>query len=259
VEGTGGGSPAAVQPQAQSDSPQETQVGGARQNVAAQAQWAVSLLNGYKTSKQIGIDGKPGYNIVIEQKFGAVAPIQRPGFGQTWQKNSISAVNFFVDKTGTIHKEAAANVIWADVRKIGVKSNLPVRLTDNLAVAPSKNASQTLLIIETVKKKMGFGGPARLPAPPVPKPFKPDPHQLDTLNTDMLGPFLDMTTTYIYVDKSAINRQVALGTIDPNTLTSIQKFLASVGVQWNNLPATRAYESYSILAPNLSKKWVYKP
>ena len=80
--------------------------------------------------------------------------VRHPG-NQTWQKNVISTVEIYIDKSGKLQFAMASNQVSMDTNMISQLSR-PLDGWDHLGLDMGPKVSQPLLIIQTVKKDVGF-------------------------------------------------------------------------------------------------------
>ena len=155
------------------------------------------------TPAQVGIDGKPGYNMWIRNVFGKnlIGPIKGAKDGQFWQANNCHH-QYVLIKGGILEKQGRQEVI-GDVVSSADKPR-PVVVPDNLALLGVKAGETPLFVFQVVDKKQGLinaSGNVTL------KPkvgFRANEEEKKKLET-MSPPFLEMRTLYIFVDKSAID------------------------------------------------------
>ncbi|MEX2173728.1 MAG: Ig-like domain-containing protein [Pirellulaceae bacterium] len=202
--------------------------------------WEHSLLPAWDTAGEIGIDGSFGYNLKISQKFAYNAPVRRLPGNQTWQQNDYSAKQGVVDAAGTFRLEAGSPVL-ADTNNV-TQASRRLRMTDELGVS-GKPGETNVFVIETVGKTLGFNAPGKRLPTPAAQPWVPNAVQRTTL-AGMAGPTLSNHTTYVFVDRIAIDALVAAGTITPAQLATIKTNLQNdAGINYDAI--VDQYESYS--------------
>jgi hypothetical protein len=215
----------------------------------ADKDWVYRRKPKYDEREEIGIDGKPGYEILVEQKLtkkeGILFSVSPKT--QTWQKNVQSALNYYVDTEGELQYQPTPKggrpLLDTNDVKAGLKAE--VVITDKLGLKQTDKAAETLFILEQVKKRLGLNKPGQnLPVPePEKQPWVPNAEEL-ALVDEMVGPFLEGSTYYVFLNKKKLEELAAAGTVSEETMTKIKGIIAGFGLDWDALDDT--YEGLRI-------------
>lgn len=221
-----------------------------------QPSWSNALTTAFDSKGEIGIDGNPGYSIKILQVFGkGTRGIPARAGLQTWQTNTQTAKNIYVDTAGVVKVESGTDIVLADTQDIRRGSRTPLKITDTLGLKPGTTAATTLLITETVSKRLNFNVPGKLLPVPNKQPWHPNAQQIQTLGM-MTGPSADLLseTTYVFVDKAKAIMMHDAGTLTNAQFEAIKSAVEAMELEWDEIPDK--YERYSI--SDLGE-WEYTP
>ena len=208
-----------------------------------QTGWNVNMAPGYDTAAAVGVDGQPGYLAKVRQTFAPTSRLAkaRPG-NQTWQKNVQNAVALFCDNNGQWRMQQANGRVIGDVKDILQNTRLPLRITDELKVAPKPELQDPFFLYETVNKTLGFNAPGiRIERDN--DHFVANAQQRAQLN-QMIGPLATMDTTYVFVDKAKAIAFHDQGKITDAQFNGVKAAVAGIGLNWDSLPDK--YEKYSV-------------
>jgi hypothetical protein len=223
----------------------------------APADWQIHLMPNNTSASQIGIDGKLGYKLQVQQMYAKKAQggYFRPG-NELWQKNIQTLQYLIVDKnSGQAVYQSPPSIPWVDSTPIETRSILPLKTTDLLQLNPKADSGEIPFLIETVNKTTGFNESGKtIQRPAGKRPWKADAATLNLLNDHMQGPSLSTNTLYIFVDKARIIDLLNKQKLSTEDLNTIKQLLQTQGLNWDDMPDR--YESYSI--SNL-KSWKYPP
>ena len=222
-------------------------------NMQKEPEWKAKLKPTFDDAAEVGIDGRPGYSLQILQVFGENARgLKAAPETQTWQKNTQTALNMYVDANGAVKQDSAQNRVLQDTRRVPDASRTPLEVTDRLGLAKNTNATTTILILESVAKKLGFNAPGQKLPVPVKQPWAPNEAELRVIE-QMRGPFLEMKTAYFYLDKKLLTDLHTQGKITDAQLDAIKNTVNNNGLIFNDLPDV--YESYIL---GTLKTWEFK-
>ena len=204
--------------------------------------WKLKFDDDFKKPQQVGMDGKPGYNLRVVQEIG-VNPLalQKHGNTETWQKNTETGA--VVVKLKTDGKWHAANVgptVLIDVGKLSSRPVVSLDIHDTLGVSSPPGSVATAFIIEDVSKKLGFNAAGKslknLPTIAVQRQRGKGPSADEIATVDaMQGPTLESGTHYIFLDKKLLN-EAATERNDPGLLATVKDKLTNAGLNYDNLP-----------------------
>ncbi len=189
--------------------------------------WELKPEPKYSKAQQVGVDGKPGYKLYVDQIFGTdPIALQMPGLTQAWQKNVVDVKSFYQKSNGGISR-ASRDAVVKDVRDLGNGTG-GIKISDLLEWTPSSSNGTLAFTVQTVQKKAGFNAQNKSFDANDSGKEVTDPADLAVLD-QMRGPFLETTTDYIYVDKKLINQMLQSGQMNSADLDYIKTKLNDIG------------------------------